>query len=499
MTLLSTTDTSSYVQYANEAFLQVSGFSRDALLGQPHNIVRHPDMPREAFADLWTTLKAGDAWTALIKNRRADGSYYWVRANVTPIRRDGSIVGYMSVRTRPDRVEINAAALLYQRFVSGAATGLAFHKGLIVKTGLLAWSRWGQVLPVCWRLRLSLGGVMASAIGAALLIGGTSSLAVAAVVAVAALLAGIWLEKGIAQPLLQLLEQAKAAAAGQPSANLNLNRVDEIGMILRAVNQAGLNLRSLVDDVAAQTSGLYQSSEQVADGNRDLTKRVSETQARLQETASAAEQIAAMVKASAEHAQSAQKLASTTQEAAEEGRQVVARVVQSMEEIMASSRKIAEINSLIDSIAFQTNILALNAAVEAARAGEVGRSFAVVASEVRGLAQRAAVAAKDIKQLVDESVEKSADGSKQAAQAGVAIDNVVTEVHRVGALIAEISANAQEQSTGVVQISQSVTELDQIAQQNASLVKESSDSAQDLFEHITLLNNTIRVFEQRRQ
>ena len=159
-TLMSTTDTDSYVTYANAAFLNVSGYSRDELLGQPHNLVRHPDMPREAFADLWATLRKGEAWSALIKNRRANGDYYWVRANVTPIRQSGQVIGYMSVRTRPSRPEVAQAAALYQRFRGGRARGLAFHKGLIVRTGLLACTRLGQVIPVRWRIRLALAAVL---------------------------------------------------------------------------------------------------------------------------------------------------------------------------------------------------------------------------------------------------------------------------------------------------------------------------------------------------
>lgn len=495
--LMSTTDTSSYVTYANEAFLRVSGYPREELLGQPHNIVRHPDMPKAAFADMWSTLKNGDAWTALVKNRRANGEYYWVRANVTPVQRDGQITGYMSVRTCPTRDEVKQAAALYKRFSAGTARGLAFHKGLIVRTGLLAFTRLKQIMPVRWRIRLSLGGVALGTTLATMAATGISPqlLATFLPVAITALLADIWLERGVASPLTKVLEQAKAVSIGRPGAKINMNRVDEIGMIMRAVNQAELNLRSLVEDVSTQTHNLYKSSEQVATSNQDLSGRASETQARLQETAAAAEQITATVQHSADHTQSAHQLTVSTHQAAEQGRNVVARLVQSMAEIAVSSNKIAEINNLIDSIAFQTNILALNAAVEAARAGEVGRGFAVVASEVRNLAQRSASAAHDIKALIDESVDKSSEGSKQAAEAGDAIENVVNEVHRVSALISEISISAKEQSTGVSQISQAVTQLDRIAQQNADQVKESSDSAQDLFAHTTLLNKTVQVFE----
>ena len=155
-TLMSSTDTSSHITYANEAFIQVSGFERDEILGSPHNMVRHPDMPREAFADMWETLKSGQSWTALVKNRRKDGDHYWVRANATPVVRGGKMVGYMSVRTKPSPLEVQQAEALYRDFREGRAGGRAFHRGLVVHKGLMAWRSIGQTLPIRWRLALPL-------------------------------------------------------------------------------------------------------------------------------------------------------------------------------------------------------------------------------------------------------------------------------------------------------------------------------------------------------
>ena len=154
-TLMSTTDTQSYIAYANAAFVEVSGFSREEIEGQPHNMVRHPDMPPEAFADMWATLKAGQPWTALVKNRRKNGDHYWVRANATPVVRNGRTSGYMSVRTKPSREEIAAAEALYRDFRTGQAGSRKFHKGLIVRTGWMAWRSVFQVMPVRWRIRLT--------------------------------------------------------------------------------------------------------------------------------------------------------------------------------------------------------------------------------------------------------------------------------------------------------------------------------------------------------
>lgn len=164
-TLLSTTDTSSHISYANAAFIRTSGFSAEELLSEPHNLVRHPDMPVEAFADMWRSLRAGQSWTALVKNRRKNGDHYWVRANAAPMRRNGQLVGYLSVRTKPSRVEIDATQALYQRFREGRAGGLRFHCGLVVRTGLLSWTSALQLLPTAWRIRLPLLGLGALMVG----------------------------------------------------------------------------------------------------------------------------------------------------------------------------------------------------------------------------------------------------------------------------------------------------------------------------------------------
>jgi aerotaxis receptor len=190
-TLMSTTDTQSHITYANAAFIEVSGYSRDEIHNQPHNIVRHPDMPAEAFADMWATLKGGEPWTALVKNRRKNGDHYWVRANATPVVRDGKQAGYLSVRTKPSRDEIAAAEALYRDFREGKAGNRRFHKGLIVRTGLMGWTARLKTLSVRWRIRATLialvSTVMLGAWGLGL--GGVAFVGLAALVTGASLLA----------------------------------------------------------------------------------------------------------------------------------------------------------------------------------------------------------------------------------------------------------------------------------------------------------------------
>lgn len=496
-TLMSTTDPRGYVTYANAAFVAVSGFEREKLLDHPHNTVRHPDMPTEAFADMWATLKGGESWTALVKNRRKNGDHYWVRANATPVHRNGRLAGYMSVRTKPTRDEIGAAEKLYREFREGRAGGLAFHKGLIVRKGLMAWRSALQTMPVRWRIR------SASLVSAALLLGaavaaGLHGTALATMVGAAgfsALLGCLWLEMQIAAPLQTVLSQALKVAAGNPDRDLKMNRVDEVGMILRAVNQSGLNLCSLVDDVSEQISGLRTASGEIATGNADLSQRTEEQAANLEQTAASMEQLHATVKNNADSARQANQLASTASAVAVTGGEAVGQVVLTMGEISASSKKIADIVGVIDSIAFQTNILALNAAVEAARAGEQGRGFAVVASEVRSLAGHSAEAAKEIKSLISASVEKIEAGAQLANHAGVTMNDIVTQVHKVAGLIVEISTASVEQTLGIGQVSGAVTQLDQVTQQNAALVEESAAAADSLKQQADRLVDAVNVFK----
>ncbi|WOB07249.1 methyl-accepting chemotaxis protein [Piscinibacter gummiphilus] len=498
VTLMSTTDCDSRITYCNAAFLQVSGFEREELMGQPHNEVRHPDMPTQAFADMWETLKAGQSWTGLVKNRRKNGDHYWVRANATPVRRNGRVVGYMSVRTTPSRAEIDTAETLYRAFREGHAGNRRFHRGLIVRTGAMAWASALQLMPVRWRLHGTLLAALLTAIALAASFGlGGAALAgfSGATAGMTALLA-MWLERQIARPLQSVLKQALEVAAGQPAASADMNRADEIGLILRAINQAGLNLRSLIDDVSEQVSGLQTASGEIAQGNSELSSRTEQAASNLQQTAASMEQMTATVAKNADTARQATVLAGSASDVAAKGGDMVELVVQTMQKISTSSKKIADIIGVIDGIAFQTNILALNAAVEAARAGEQGRGFAVVAAEVRSLAQRSAEAAKEIKSLIGDSVDKVEAGAKLVDDAGRTMEEIVAQVQQVSDLIGGISSSTTEQSTGITQVNAAVGQLDQMTQQNAALVEQSSAAAEGMKWQAHRLVEAIKVYDK---
>ncbi len=496
-TLMSVTDTNSHITYANAAFIAVSGFEHEELLGQPHNMVRHPDMPKEAFADMWRTLQGGDSWSALVKNRRKNGDHYWVRANAAPVRRGGRLVGYMSVRTKPTREEVQAAEDQYRRIREGKAGKRVIFKGILIHAGAMRWASVLQTASVGWRMAAG-ALVNAGIVVAITLLAGfpTGTVGLVAASAAAAALANIlWLHTQVGAPLATVLRAAQAAAAGSPERNVVLNRVDELGMLLRAVNQSALNLRSLVDDVSLQTEGVHLASSEIASGNNDLSSRTEQTASSLEETAASMEELGATVKQNADNAREANQLALSASKVAMQGGEVVSQVVQTMKGINESSKKIADIIGVIDGIAFQTNILALNASVEAARAGEQGRGFAVVASEVRSLAGRSAEAAKEIRRLISASVERVEQGTALVDKAGATMTEVVNSINRVTSIMGEISSASLEQSSGVSQVGEAVSQMDQATQQNAALVEQCAAAAESLKSRAQQLVQAVGVFK----
>ena len=315
----------------------------------------------------------------------------------------------------------------------------------------------------------------------------------------AALLLGVtfaWLiTSSITGPIGEAVSVAKAVAGGDLTVQVQVRGRDEMGQLLQALADMTQNLRSLVGDVAAGAHTVSDSSAQIAQGNQDLSQRTEQQASTLEETASSMEELTSTVTQNAQNARQATQLAVSASDVARKGGQVVGQVVSTMNGISESSRKIADIIGVIDGIAFQTNILALNAAVEAARAGEQGRGFAVVAAEVRNLAQRSAAAAKEIKTLIGDSVDKVAAGTKLVDAAGQTMEEIVGSVKKVSDLIAEIAAASQEQSSGIGQVNTAVTQMDQVVQQNASLVEEATAATESMKEQAASLLQLVSRFK----
>jgi aerotaxis receptor len=495
-TLVSVTDLKGRIVYCNPSFIAVSGFSRSELLGQPHNVVRHPDMPAEAFRDMWTTLSSGQPWTGLVKNRRKDGDHYWVLANATPIQREGKIVGFLSVRVVPTREQVAAMEKVYASMVKQAASGHvteAMRRGRVVRAGVAG--RSARLLASAWNA-VGWGGL-----GLAL---GTAAVAALATVSsppvwlgAAAFLGGFshWLiQRQMSQALLPVLEDARMVAAGDLTVQIRTGGAARVGDLQQAMAQLQVNLRTVIGDVSAETEQLRVAVTEIANGNQDLSNRTEAQASNLEQTAASMEQINGTVRQTADSAQQGVRLVEEASGVARHSHEAVKGVVSAMEDIADSSHRIGEIIHVIEGVAFQTNILALNAAVEAARAGEAGRGFAVVAAEVRALAQRTASAAQQIRQLIAESADRVASGGVQTGQAQERMQQVLQSVGQVSALLSEVSHAAREQQTGLSQVNSAVAQMDGITQQNAAMVEQLAATAQALSGQVVGVKETLNLF-----
>ena len=710
--LVTRTNLKGIITYANDAFVAISGFSREELIGTNHNIIRHPDMPAAAFEDLWSCLKQYKPWTALVKNRTKSGDFYWVEACVTPIFHKGQVQEYLSVRYAPKREQIDKAAQFYQKLnaktatmrPSGATAALKRIKEVnvmkkamlltLVLSGLLAFSCYrlfianelllmsafaGLALPtiitnflmfrhVKQFLEKSIGimyrladdkfrnpmelnrydefgdfcrGLFSMQTKLNADLAESRQIATEAIRINQALdnvqsgvmvtdsgLNIIYLNKS-AQKLFndgeheiqQQLPQFNAgkllganidmfhkdpahqrrmldkltstyrsdisianlhmAVVVNPVINENnerigfvaewVNRVNEVildqeiskvvdcavqgdftqrvneqdksGLFLRlsqSINQlmetssTGLNevvrvlaalahgdltekitneyygtfkqlkddsnatvesLKHLIGEIKTVTYSINTAAKEIASGNNDLSHRTEEQAASLEQTAASMDQLTSTVQANSENAKQANSLAKNATDVAGKGVSVVNEVVSTMDSINESSRKITEIITVIDGIAFQTNILALNAAVEAARAGEQGRGFAVVAGEVRNLAQRAAAAAGEIKTLIFDSEEKVTTGTRLVAQAGQTMKEIVDAISNVTGIMVQIANASDEQSSGISQVNQAVRQMDDVTQQNAALVEQAAASAESLEEQTEKLKDNLAQFK----
>lgn len=317
---------------------------------------------------------------------------------------------------------------------------------------------------------------------------GTFALLVGVAVAVATI-------RSILRPLNEAIQLAEAVAQGDLTRTVNAERKDETGKLLQALQHMNTSLVRIVTEVRSGTDEISTGSQEIASGNMDLSARTEHQASSLEKTASSMEELTATVSQNAQNARQANSLSAAASSVAMKGGDVISEVVTTMEEINASSRKIVDIISVIDAIAFQTNILALNAAVEAARAGEQGKGFAVVATEVRSLAQRSAAAAKEIKALIDASVEKVDTGSKLVANAGVTMQEIVASVQRVTSIMAEIQSASDEQSIGISEVNQAIVQMDQVTQQNAALVEQAAAASSAMQEQAAGLAKVVSIFK----
>jgi len=503
-TIVSKTDLKGRITYVNDDFVRISGFSLDELIGKPHNIVRHPDMPPAAFEDMWRTLKSGKAWTGMVKNRCRNGDYYWVEANAAPLIEKNQVVGYASIRGKPSTEQISAADEAYRAIMAGNKR-LLIREGNAVASSPLGFLKSLRNLSISSRFLFWFGAIFALftangilswlsmesrdislAVGAA----GTAILG-----ALLTIVCGITLRNNLVKPLNAAVGDISLMSSGDLSGKIMSSGNDEISKIMQSLRVLQINTKLLIGQIIQATGLVNIGANEIAAGNIDLSARTESQASSLEQTASAMEQLTATVKQNSDSAHEASKLVIATSDIAVKGGEAVSHVIDTMGSIKESSRKIVDIIGVIDGIAFQTNILALNAAVEAARAGEQGRGFAVVATEVRHLAQRSASAAKEIKGLILDSVERIETGAEIVDDAGRTMDEIVKSVKRAATIMSDISSSSMEQSAGIEQVNVAITQMDQITQQNAALVEQAAAAAETMKEQADGLAQLVNSFK----
>ena len=485
--------------YANPAYLAASGYTWEELAGTNASKMMHGDVPAALSQDMAATLGGGSPWTGIIKNQRKNGDFYWVRLNITALRHDGVYAGGLLVHSQCSPEDVAAIEPAYKLFRDKQARHLRLRNGQVLPAGLRGRLRDLMHPGIRGRIATALSllnmGAAAGVFGSASDPWTLAPWAIVAAAVGASALLGLWLVRSIVVPLRQATQFANRVAAGDLRLNTVTPREDEFGALLRAVTQMNMNMRATVIDVRDGVGTVRASTRDIAAGNSDLSVRTETQASNLQQTAASIEELASTVRQSADSAREAHELARGTSAAAEQGGQVVAKVVSTMDDITRASQKIADIVGVIDAIAFQTNILALNAAVEAARAGEQGRGFAVVAAEVRSLAQRSAQSAKEIKGLIGVSADTVETGAKLVQEAGRSMNDIVSQIRRVTELASHIAGATGEQSTGIAQVNQAVAQLDQMTQQNAAMVEQSAAAAQSVTGQVTRLMQAVSVFK----
>ncbi|ANQ85363.1 methyl-accepting chemotaxis protein [Azoarcus olearius] len=499
--IVTKTDLAGRITYANPAFVAISGFSRDELIGQNHNIVRHPDMPAEAFADLWRTIQAGRPWRGIVKNRAKNGDFYWVEAYVTPLTENGQRVGYMSVRTPPSTEARERAEALYGRLRTGSATlpptRLSHGSSLSVTTGA------GLALT----LLFGAAAAFFDGLPAALLVGAQAVVA-----------AGLWLllQRRVQVPLHTLLGLLADIGEGRLKGEPPQEGCSEMQTLGSAVMSMQVSLRALIGDVVAsandtarEAARLHTSAQRLQRGSHSQADQLASSASAMEELAVSVSEIAGATDNSADQARTAQSITADGQRnmsnAAESTHRVVAAVEENnrmLEALSDSVEKIGVVAAAISEIAKRTNLLALNAAIEAARAGEQGRGFAVVAGEVTELAGQTQHSTEDIARLIAEISERktSVIQTMQTLREGVSgsvntIRTVAEELEQISSANTAVANNSEEIRHMLRQQEQASAEVANIMERMSGLTEDNLQTVTDVEEAAAALETTARELQ----
>ena len=518
--IYSRTDLKGIVTEANDVYLEVSGFSREEMIGQSHNIVRHPDMPEAAFADLWRDLKLGLPWRGIVKNRRKDGGFYWVVANISPVREGGRIVGYQSVRSRPTRAQIEASDAAY-RSINAGKPGLAVRHGeAIVRSG----ERHAKLRSFGFGLSLLSAGTLVGVLGAAF--GTTLPLVVSFATAGVSLLTLAYFMMVCALPLRRAIDRQqhylnqvlstgdlslqpeRGGAADEMARQTGLlvsslqstlqgmaNVASELNSVMERAGQSAGTMRVRCDEQSSSTASTAAALE-------EMTESLHEVAANSHETRQVAEQVGVQAKQGVSQAQNAQK-------AMEELGQTIHASVGQIETLSQRSNEIGRITSVIQEIADQTNLLALNASIEAARAGEAGRGFAVVADEVRKLAERTRIATEEIGNMIGAiktettvAVEGMRVGAEQINEGSIRVNEVSQSLCSIDQdmantvkRVSSISIAADEQSRALSDIAVNMEHIAEATDGNLVLAQGAEGRAGELMRMANRMEKAVTQYK----
>lgn len=489
--IVSKTDLKGRLVYVNRPFIEISGFTEQELLGAPHNIIRHPDMPSEAFADLWRSLRSGKSWRAMVKNRCKNGDHYWVEANANPIWDGDQIVGYMSLRVRPTRAQVDAAEALYARFRNGDAAGLAFREGRLVRTGLRG--RMARLLRPDLSTRAGAAAavlVLCTALAAAIELGFVpppSSIAPGHAVLMLLLLQAVlvgscfwYIRRRLLAPLAEITRSFQVIASGNLRSGSSPETGDDLGGLRHALHTMAGNIASIVTDIRNASASLAGASTQISSTAQTISAASSRQAEGVAHTSAALGQMSSSITQNAENARFTDDLAHQVVSDSKTSSDVVHETEAVMSTIVGKI-------SLIDDIAYRTNLLALNAAIEAARAGEHGRGFGVVADEVRKLAEHVQVAAREINALGSTSLD-------HAQRAGSLLDGMMSSVEQTSERIQQISSASTEQAAGVNEVTSAIAQLTDAMQHNAAASEQLAATAEEMNEQAGQLRSLVGFF-----